>query len=166
MTSFLKFLCFLFVLCSIASIHFITICLFIVRLRLFSCVNTSNTYRLTTLYGNTNTCRWLTTSFYIMQAWVWHWQGTNSGGVIKITQCYYHLGINIRIPHSVHLHSTNLVQTFQFYFLNPLPSLFCFFNLFFQSAWSYVYGWAPLVGPRSLRTPSLLNQVTYNDMRL
>src|SRR6218665_1370330 len=52
------------------------------------------------------------------------------------------------------------------FFSQPFSFIILFFNLFFQSALSYVYGWAPLAGPRSLRSPSLLNQVTHNDVRL
>src|SRR6218665_1542557 len=70
--------------------------------------------------------------------------------------------IYIYIPHSVHL------QTLSKYF-NFLFSTLCLHYFVFQPfipIQSYVYGWAPLAGPRSLRSPSLLNLVTHNDMRL
>jgi len=43
-----------------------------------------------------------------------------------------------------------------------------FFIVFqpFIPIWSYIFGWAPLAKPRSLSTPSLLNQVTQSDMIL
>src|SRR6218665_1804032 len=52
------------------------------------------------------------------------------------------------------------------FFFQLFAFIILFFNLLFQSdPTSMAYGWAPLAGPRSLRSPSLLNLVTHTDMR-